>query len=82
LLRWTVMTSRSEAGEIRAGAATRVHRIADDVTIRLVERNDAAVVHVRSASRVGRRDVGQNARNVRAFFAELDQELAAGPGRG
>jgi len=32
-------------------------------------------VHVRSQSRVGRGDLGQNARNVEQLFAELDRRL-------
>lgn len=82
LPRWRVAASRPEAGEIRAEATTPVFRFVDDVTIRLEEREGATVVSVRSASRVGRGDFGQNARNVRAFLAELDRQMAGGPGRG
>lgn len=82
LPRWTVAAFWPEASEIRAEATTPVFRFVDDVTIRLEERDGATVVHVRSASRVGRGDFGQNARNVRAFLAELDREMAGGAGRG
>lgn len=81
LPRWRVTASRFEAGEICAEARTAVFRFVDDVTIRLEEREGATVVHVRSASRIGRGDFGQNARNVRAFLAELDRQMTSGPGR-
>lgn len=34
-------------------------------------------VNIRSASRIGRGDLGQNARNIRALFTELDHRLGA-----
>jgi uncharacterized protein (DUF1499 family) len=47
----------------------------DDVVIRVEEQAGLTVVNVRSASRIGRSDFGQNARNVRAFFGELERQL-------
>jgi uncharacterized protein (DUF1499 family) len=75
LPRWTPVSSRPELGEIRAEAGTRLLRFVDDVAIRVEEQAGATVVNVRSASRVGRGDFGQNARNVRAFLAELDRQM-------
>ncbi len=79
--RWTLVSSRPEHGEIRAEATTRLFRFVDDVTIRCVEQNGVTAVNVRSASRVGRGDLGQNARNIRAFFAALDRQLGDRTGR-
>jgi uncharacterized protein (DUF1499 family) len=76
--RWTVVSSRLEQGEIRAEARTRLFRFVDDVVIRVTAEGGAAIVNVRSASRIGKGDFGQNARNVRAFFAELDRQMEAG----
>lgn len=78
--RWTLISSRREQGEVQAEARTRLLRFVDDVTVRVEERDGMTVVNVRSASRVGRGDFGQNARNVRAFFAELDRQVEAAPG--
>ena len=78
--RWTVVSSRLEQGEIRVEARTRMLRFVDDVVIRVTEQGGGTVVNVRSASRVGRGDFGQNARNVRAFFAELDRQMEIGAG--
>lgn len=75
LPRWSVIATRPEQGEIRAEATTRLLRFVDDVVIRVEEQAGSTVVNVRSASRVGRGDFGQNARNVRAFFDELERQL-------
>ena len=78
--RWTVVSSRPEHGDIRVEARTLLLRFVDDVVIRVAEQGGGTVVNVRSASRVGRGDFGQNARNVRAFFAELDRQMEIGAG--
>ena len=75
LPRWSVVAQRPESGEIRAEASTRLLRFVDDVTILMREEESKTVVSVRSASRVGKGDFGQNARNIRAFFEELDAQL-------
>ena len=80
LPRWTLLTYRPGSGEIRAAAKTRVFRFMDDVLIRVTAREDETVVTVRSASRVGRGDFGQNARNIRGFLEELDREMGGAPG--
>lgn len=80
LPRWTLLTYRPGSGEIRAAARTRVFRFVDDVLIRVTAREDETVVTARSASRIGRGDFGQNARNIRAFFEELDREIRGAPG--
>jgi uncharacterized protein (DUF1499 family) len=74
--RWTV-SPREEVGEIRAEARTRMMRFVDDVSIRVTMDGARTRVDVRSASRIGRGDFGQNARRIRAFFSALDQEVAA-----
>ena len=80
--RWTVVSSRLEQGEIRAEARTRLFRFVDDVVIRVAEEGGASTVNVRSASRIGKGDFGQNARNVRVFFTELDRQMEAGSDSG
>ena len=70
LPRWGVVSYDERTGEIRVEATTRVLRFVDDITIRVEPSEEGARVHVRSASRVGRGDFGQNARNIRAFLSE------------
>ena len=78
LPRWMLIAHEPSTGEIQAEARSRVFRFVDDVRIRVTDSNGVTEVDVRSASRVGRRDFGQNARNVRAFFEALDQQVAGG----
>lgn len=75
LPRWTLVAYQPETGDVRAEATTRLFKFVDDVMIRVVPRGESVAVEVRSASRVGRGDFGQNARNIRAFLDELDREM-------
>jgi uncharacterized protein (DUF1499 family) len=77
LPRWTFVGAGQGPGgaEIQAVATTRVFRFKDDVTIRIRRQAGKTRVSVRSRSRLGKLDFGQNARNIRAFLAELDQQL-------
>jgi uncharacterized protein (DUF1499 family) len=61
--------------EIQAVAATRVFKFKDDLTIRIRRQGGRTRVGVRSHSRTGKWDFGQNARNIREFQAALDREL-------
>jgi uncharacterized protein (DUF1499 family) len=79
LPRWSLAEYARDQGEIRAEATTLVLRFIDDVVIHIAERAEDTIVHIRSASRVGRGDFGQNARNIRAFFQELDTQMDKRP---
>lgn len=59
------------AGVIEAIATTRLFKFKDDVTITITQEADQIVVNVRSKSRIGKGDLGANARRIRAFQAEL-----------
>ena len=75
---WELIGSGRGPGgsELQAVATTRVLRFKDDVTIRIRRREGLTEVTVRSRSRVGKGDFGQNARNVRAFQAELERQMS------
>jgi uncharacterized protein (DUF1499 family) len=86
LSRWTLIAARPEAGEIRAEARTLLLRFVDDIHIKvapadMLTDHERTVVGVRSASRVGRADFGQNARNIREFFEGLNRQLSQETGR-
>ena len=76
--RWQLVGSGSgKAGTaIHAIRTTRVFRFKDDVTIRIEPVGKGTLVNLRSASRVGRIDFGQNARNIQELFAALDARIA------
>ena len=76
---WQLVGSGSgEAGTaIHAVRKTRLFRFEDDVTITIEAIGKGTIVNVRSASRLGRIDFGQNARNIEELFAALDARIAA-----
>ncbi|SEL50499.1 DUF1499 domain-containing protein [Halomonas daqiaonensis] len=60
---------------IEATATTTWFGFKDDVVIRLTETPDGVQVDMRSASRLGRGDVGTNAARIRAFLKALERRL-------
>ena len=78
-LGWEVMSQDTASGEIRAVATTRIFRFKDDVTITVGREAGGSVVNLRSHSRIGKGDLGANARRIRLFQAELATRLAASP---
>ena len=70
------ITSQSpEKGEIQAIATTRIWRFKDDVTITLTRDGPRVTVVMRSHSRIGKGDLGTNARRIREFQAGLARRL-------
>lgn len=78
LPRWSLVGSGSgPAGSAMAAAhTTRFFRFKDDVNVRVWHEGGKTKVSVRSRSRVGAWDFGQNARNIRELLAALDGELS------
>ncbi len=82
---WRVLEADDLEGRIRAEARTML-RFVDDVTVRVwLDANAQTRVDMSSASRVGKADLGKNARRIGKFLRALDRELArrpaAAPGR-
>ncbi|HEX8431043.1 MAG TPA: DUF1499 domain-containing protein [Longimicrobium sp.] len=74
--RWTVGEADTKAGAFRAEARTTLWRFTDDVEVRLSLDGDGMTrVDVSSASRVGRADLGTNARRIARFLHRLDARL-------
>ncbi len=71
LPRWRVESADASAGTVAATRRTRIFRFTDDVTIRLEAIPTGTRLHVRSKSRVGKSDFGQNRRNVIELFTAL-----------
>ena len=74
-LGWEVTAQDRNAGQIQAVATTSVFRFKDDVTIAISREGDGVQVNVRSHSRIGKGDLGANARRIRRFQAELAKAL-------
>jgi uncharacterized protein (DUF1499 family) len=58
-------------GRVEAVDRTLLLRLPDDITVRIRPRADGTRIDVRSASRIGTHDLGQNAARIRAFLDEL-----------
>jgi uncharacterized protein (DUF1499 family) len=54
----------------------RIFGFKDDLAVTVAPHAGGAVLHVRSASRTGRGDLGVNRRRVKAFFEEVAENLA------
>lgn len=70
-LGWRIVETDGIEGRIEATATTRWFGFEDDVVIRIRPEAQGSRLDVRSVSRVGRSDVGANARRVREFLAKL-----------
>src|SRR5262249_48309527 len=70
-LGWKIAAAVPAEGRIEASDTTRWWGFTDDVVIRVTPALDGSRVDVRSESRVGRSDLGVNARRIRAFLAAL-----------
>jgi uncharacterized protein (DUF1499 family) len=76
--RWQVVRDDVAQRTIEATATTATFSFVDDISIRVEPVTEFVTrVNVRSASRVGKGDFGQNARNIRAFQAEMNRRLGA-----
>lgn len=74
---WTLVDANEGEGRIEATAETGWVRFKDDVVIRVRAENGQTIVDVRSKSRVGRGDMGVNARRVRDYIGSLQKRLAS-----
>ena len=70
-LGWRIVETDGIEGRIEAVATTTWFGFQDDVVVRIRPEAQGSRVDVRSASRVGRSDVGANAKRVREFLAKL-----------
>ena len=68
---WRVIASAPSEGRLEASDTTRWFGFTDDIVVRVKPGPNGSRIDVRSASRVGRSDLGVNARRIRAFLATL-----------
>lgn len=68
---WEIVASEASAGRIEATATTPMFGFKDDVVIRVRPDGAGSRVDVRSLSRVGRSDLGANAKRIRAYLERL-----------
>lgn len=68
---WEVAAISAANGRIEATDTTRIMGFKDDVVIRVQAAGNKTQVDMRSASRVGKGDLGMNAARIRLFLADL-----------
>ena len=68
---WEIVATDADAGRIEATDTTTFFGFKDDVVVRLTSIGSRTVIDVRSVSRVGRGDVGTNARRIREYLDRL-----------
>ena len=78
-LGWQVVAVDPAAGTLEAVDTTFWFRFKDDIVIRVREEGARTRVDVRSKSRLGRGDLGANARRIRMFVSALSGPAKAGP---
>lgn len=74
-LGWNIASADKPEGRIEATATTRLLRFRDDVVIRIRATARGTLLDVRSASRVGRSDLGANARRITQFLGLINSVL-------
>lgn len=68
---WEIAAADAAAGRIEATATTPWFGFKDDVVVRIVPAAAGSRIDVRSVSRVGRGDLGTNAKRIRAYLEKL-----------
>jgi uncharacterized protein (DUF1499 family) len=68
-------TLEATAVALEATATTRWFGFKDDVVIRLTDTSDGVRVDMRSASRLGKSDLGTNAERIQDFLEDLQHAV-------
>lgn len=72
---WTIHQSNLDRGRLEATDRTDWFGFRDDIVVRVSSDNSETIVDVRSQSRVGKSDVGTNARRINRFLRRLNERL-------
>jgi uncharacterized protein (DUF1499 family) len=72
-----IVDANPSEGRIEAVDTSLLYGFKDDVVVRIQDAGDSTRVDVRSMSRVGRSDLGMNAKRIRTFMARLRASLPA-----
>lgn len=75
-LGWEVVATDQNKGTLEATDTTFWYGYKDDIVFRAVTTDSGVAVDMRSKSRVGRSDLGTNAKRIANFLAQLDTALA------
>jgi uncharacterized protein (DUF1499 family) len=70
-LGWEIVGADQSAGRIEAVATTRWFGFKDDIVVRVAAAGSGSRIDVRSRSRVGRSDLGANAKRIQDFLTAV-----------
>ena len=70
-MKWDVIITDPKQGRIEATATTFWFGFKDDIVVRIAADGTGSRVDVRSLSRIGKSDVGANAKRVREYLAKV-----------
>jgi uncharacterized protein (DUF1499 family) len=70
-MKWDIVATDPAQGRIEATATTFWFGFKDDIVVRIAADGTGSHVDVRSLSRIGKSDVGANAKRVREFLAKV-----------
>ncbi|HKR62908.1 MAG TPA: DUF1499 domain-containing protein [Thermoanaerobaculia bacterium] len=70
-LGWTIVSASPDQGVLTATDTTGWFGFTDDVTVHVRAEGQGSRIDVRSTSRVGKSDVGMNARRIRKFLGKV-----------
>jgi uncharacterized protein (DUF1499 family) len=68
---WEVTRVDPASHRLEAVATSGIFRFQDDVVVEVRARDGGSVIQMRSKSRVGKGDIGANAKRIKDFFGEL-----------
>lgn len=69
---WDIYAKDENSGIIEAVASTLWFGFKDDIIIRITANSGGSIVDIRSVSRVGKGDMGTNAKRVRTFIKQFE----------
>lgn len=70
---WKLVDARKEEGRIEATDTTFWFGFKDDIVVRITPADPGSRIDVRSVSRVGKSDVGTNARRIQKYLRKLEK---------
>ena len=70
---WVIVDANAAEGRIETTDTTFWFGFKDDIVIRITPADHGSRVDIRSVSRVGKSDVGTNAKRIRKYLKELKQ---------
>jgi len=73
-LGWEIVDQNPTEGRIEATDTTVIFGFKDDIVIRVAPADSGSRIDIRSVSRVGKSDVGTNAKRIRKYLKALPEE--------